>query len=213
MRSRLHQCRLGHFDQAHALAVKLSIGLTRTTRPQSSDFLLEVVTLLSLIKGRIPGARGEPKLTVASLQRRFLASLIDALVGILTMALVIGTGVLAFVLGRKRGIGGRFLRNATSSSPDISRRLSSPPSKLILNLITLVVSASYKQRRRSPGFRILGLRLVDVRTGGELSRHQEVIRATTRQAWRVVCRRLIPAPKPRVAPDHERLKLEIEVAR
>ncbi|MGH2833056.1 MAG: hypothetical protein ACRDK2_09800, partial [Solirubrobacteraceae bacterium] len=42
---------------------------------------------------------------------------------------------------------------------------------------------------------------------------QEVIRATTRQAWRVVCRRLIPAPKPRVAPDHERLKLEIEVAR
>ena len=161
----------------------------------------------------MPGRRHKPKLVVASLRRRFLASLIDALVGLLMMALVIGTGVLAFVLGRKPGVDGGLLRDVTSSSPDISRRLSSRPVTLMLNLITFAASAPYKQRQRSPGFRVLGLRLVNVQTGGELTHRQEIIRATTRQVWRVVCRRLVPAPKPQTSPDHERLKSEIEAAR
>lgn len=169
------------------------------------------MALPSLIKRRMPSAGHQPKLAVASLHRRFLASLIDALVGVFVAVSVIATGVLAFALGRKRGIDSKLLRDVGSSGPDVSRRLGSRPVKLALHLITFAVSASYKQRR-SPGFRLLGLQLVDARTGGELSRQQEVIRHITRQAWSLVCRQLISTPKVQASLDHERLKSEIQAA-
>jgi hypothetical protein len=156
--------------------------------------------------------RHEPKLAVASLRRRLLASLIDVLAGILTLVIVIGTAALAFALGRKRGVGGGLLGHLGSGGQDISRRLGSRPTKLMLEL-TALAAATFAKQRRSPGFRVLGLRLVDVRTGGELSRQQEIIRATTRQVWRALCRRLVPMPKPPASPEQEKLRSQMEAAR
>lgn len=167
---------------------------------------------LSLLKGWIPGVGHGPRLAVASLRRRFLASLIDALVAILALVLLIGTGVLALARARKQKPDRGLFRRLGALGPDISRTFESRTARLVLDLIALAASTLVKQRR-SPGFRVLGLRLVNARTGGEPSRQQKVIRASARQVWRTFCRRLIRMPKPRSAPEHERLRSEIEAAR
>jgi hypothetical protein len=66
---------------------------------------------------------------------------------------------------------------------------------------------------RSPGYRVLGLRRVDARSGGEVSRRQELIRTATRNAWRTVAKRVLPPAKVDHPLHREKLRSEMEAAR
>jgi hypothetical protein len=151
-------------------------------------------------------------LRVAPVRRRFAASLIDALVGIVALVLLVGTGVGIFRVARARPVNFKFLGGLVSGLPNASIRLQSRPVKLIVHIAMFAVSVRTRERR-SPGSRILGLRRVDARTGRDVSRTQEVIRSGARQGWRFLCRQLIRTPKARASPEWEKLKSDLEAAR
>jgi len=153
-----------------------------------------------------------PEFEVASLRRRFVASLFNALVGILALVLTIGAGAGVFTAMRRRGVSFGFLRGLSSGGTNIPVRLQSQPLKSILQIAAFSLPL-LRKKRRSPGFRLLGLWLVDARTGNSASRRQEIIRAAMRQTWQVLCRRLVPIPKTRASAEHEKLRSEIELAR
>jgi hypothetical protein len=155
--------------------------------------------------------RRQPKLEVAPLYRRVVASLIDVLVGILALVAMVGAGIGVFSVARKRRINFRLFRGLAAGSVNIRDYLQSRPVQFALRAVAFAGSILTKQRR-SPGSRILGLRRVDARTGAEVSRRQEMIRAGTRQAWRMLCQRLIPTPKPRQASEQEKLKSDMQAA-
>jgi uncharacterized RDD family membrane protein YckC len=151
-----------------------------------------------------------PKLEVASLRRRFVASLLDVLVGLLALVLTIGAGAGIVTVLRRRRVS--FLRGLVSGSANVPIRLQSQPLKAILRVAPFTVPLLAKERL-SPGFRILGLRRVDARTGESVSRRQRLIRAATRQTWQILCRRLVPVPKTQASAGHEELRSEIELAK
>ena len=119
-------------------------------------------------------------LRVAPIHRRLLASLIDAALGLLAGILVIGayTGIAA-MLGRKDAPGMRSLAKMTSS-----KRVS-----IVLRVCTFVLSVVLTGRR-GPGSRIVGTRLVDVRTGGPVSLRQATLRVGARRGWGLLIRQL-----------------------
>lgn len=161
--------------------------------------------------GRGPLRRRQPKLEAASSLRRFVASLIDVLVGILALVAMVGAGIGVFRVARKRRVNSRLFRGLAAGSAKIRDHCQSRRVQFVLRAVAFAGSILTKQRR-SPGSRILGLRRVDARTGAEVSRRQEMIRAGTRQAWRMLCQRLVRSPKPRHVSEQEKLKSEVQAA-
>ncbi|HST33706.1 MAG TPA: hypothetical protein VLJ80_09345 [Solirubrobacteraceae bacterium] len=176
-------------------------------------------------------------LRVAPLSRRFVALLINLVFGLVVLAAGMGMILALVSLWQRRSSdgqspgpaddGGVLLRVATGGDPPgvqttgatadargLATRLQSRPVKLGLRLLSFLLATCGKERR-GPGYRALGLRLADRRSGGELSPSQQIVRATTREIWRSVHRRLVPppAPAPGTAPDHAKLRAEIESAR
>jgi hypothetical protein len=149
---------------------------------------------------------------VASLRRRFAASLLNLLVGISTLLFLVAAGVGIFRVVRKRRVNLKPFRGLASHVARIPVKLQSGPAKRALPVIVFAASALTKERR-GVGFRLLGLRLVDARTGRDVSRRQELVRAGTHQAWRLLCRRLIPVRKAQVSATHEKMRSEIEADR
>jgi hypothetical protein len=149
---------------------------------------------------------------VASLRRRFAASLLNLLVGISTLLFVVAAGVGIFRVVRKRRVNLKPFRGLASHVARIPVKLQSGPAKRALPVIVFAASALTKERR-GVGFRLLGLRLVDARTGRDVSRRQELVRTGTHQAWRLLCRRLIPVRKAQVSATHEKMRSEIEADR
>ncbi len=156
--------------------------------------------------------RRRPKFEVASLRRRFAASLLNLLVGISALVSVVAAGVGIFRVGRKGRVNLKLIRGLASRSARIPAQLQSEPAKRVLPVVVFAASALRKERRGA-GFRLLGLRLVDARTGRDVSRGQELVRAGTRQAWRLLCRRLIPVRKAQASPTHKKIRSDVEFAR
>jgi hypothetical protein len=68
-------------------------------------------------------------------------------------------------------------------------------------------------RRRSPGARAVGIRLVDARTGGEPDPWQVLVRASTRWLWRYATEHLVPWPKVHSPCEDETFRSAVEEAR
>lgn len=176
-------------------------------------------------------------LRVAPLSRRFGALIINLAFVFAALAAGMGTIVALVSLWQRRSSeeqpsgpvngGGVLLHVATggdlpgeqaagaiTDARGIAARLRSRPVKLGLQLLSFLLAA-YGKERRGPGYRALDLRLADARSGGELSRRQQIVRAMTREIWRSTHRRLVPPPAPTsgTAPDHAKLRAEIESAR
>jgi hypothetical protein len=71
-------------------------------------------------------------------------------------------------------------------------RLRSRPAEVAFALVGLAVDVSHEGKTRGPGARVLGIRLVDARTGRRISRRQALIRAGSRRAWGFAITRLVP---------------------
>lgn len=119
-------------------------------------------------------------LPVAPIRRRLLASLIDLALALLGGILAIGavTGVIT-MRGRKDAPGVNSLTRLTSS-----KRVSNALRVFAFVLNVLLTG------RRGPGSRIVGIRLVDARTGGPVSLRQATLRAGSRQGWQLLVRGL-----------------------
>ncbi len=119
-------------------------------------------------------------LPIAPIRRRLLASLIDLALALIGGILAIGavTGVTT-LRGRKDAPGVSSLTRLTSS-----KRVS-----IALRVFAFVLNVLLTGRR-GPGSRIVGIRLVDARTGGPVSLRQATLRAGSRQGWQFLVRRL-----------------------
>jgi len=119
-------------------------------------------------------------LRVAPIHRRLLASLIDAALALLAGILAIGayTGIAA-MLGRKDAPGIRSLAKMTNSKR-VSIAL-----RVCMFLLSVLLTG-----RRGPGSRVVGIRLVDARTGGPVSLRQATLRVGARRGWELLVRRL-----------------------
>jgi hypothetical protein len=133
------------------------------------------------------------------MRRRFLASTLDALGAILALALAFG-GSYAVVsaLGRERELARAFPRAVAGSRVKLALRLWSS---------ALAVWLTWRQ---SPGFRFLGIRRVDVRTGSPASMRQAIVHVAARSAWRVLANRLTARLAPRTLPRPADLHSRIE---
>jgi hypothetical protein len=170
----------------------------------------------------------------ASLQRRFGASLVDAVLGIAVLAVTFGA---VFLFARRRSqssdeevpdaaeSGGGLLRaaglddstgaQAPTPRPDtheIAARLRARPAKLGLRLVSILLALRANERR-SPGYRVLDLRVADARSGGGPTRRQRITRTAIRQAWRATNRRLAPVPSSPAMPENEKMRAEVQSAR
>lgn len=168
------------------------------------------------------------ELRVASLQLRFAATLLNALTALGTLALPLGAGLLAL---KRRG--GRseqheterpgplrqvLIDDAEQMAPD--RPVASNPVldvmqsrsvKLGLELFAMA-TALRRRGRRGPGYRVLGLRLVDMSSGGELSRSQQLTRALAARLWQALLHWLLPDRRHAPAPEQQRLREEVAAA-
>lgn len=140
-------------------------------------------------------------LRVAPMRRRVLASMLNALVGILALALTLGGAyaVTSLIGGEEKLQRARPLKRVTGSVWG----------RLALQLCGFVLGVLLTGRQ-SPGSRIVGIRLVDARTGGPVSRRQAILRVGVRQAWQALTKRSIAPPvrhKPDEVPD---LRSEVE---
>ncbi|MBV9606052.1 MAG: RDD family protein [Solirubrobacterales bacterium] len=106
-------------------------------------------------------------LRIAPLRRRAVAAAIDVLVCLPPVAGVVGLGV--YLAYRFRG---RDEEGDMPRLPDPSRRW-----QVLLSLAT-IASAVRWRNTRGVGARVMGLRRVDVRTGGPVSVRSALIRAT-----------------------------------
>jgi uncharacterized RDD family membrane protein YckC len=119
-------------------------------------------------------------LPVAPIRRRLLASLIDLALALVGGILAVGavTGVITMRSG-KDAPGVNSLTRLTSS-----KRVSNALRVFAFVLNVLLTG------RRGPGSRIVGIRLVDARTGEPVSLRQATLRAGSRQGWQFLVRRL-----------------------
>jgi uncharacterized RDD family membrane protein YckC len=142
-------------------------------------------------------------LRVAPISRRLLASLIDVTLALLAAIIAIGayTGAAA-MLGSKEARGVRSLSKLTGSK---RVRITLRVCAFLLNVLLT--------GRRGPGSRIVGIRLVDARTGGPVSLTQATLRTGVRQGWELLAKRLttrLGKPEQLKQPD---LRSEIEALR
>lgn len=137
---------------------------------------------------------------VAPIRRRLLASLIDVTLALLAGILAIGayTGAAA-TLGSKDAPGVRSLPKLTSSK---RVRIALRVCAFLLNVLLT--------GRRGPGSRIIGIRLVDARTGGPVNLTQATLRTGSRQGLELLAKRLtIRLGKPEQL-KHRDMQSEIE---
>lgn len=174
---------------------------------------------------RLGGSRRRRKVRPATLRVRLAATVLDTVSGLAALALTVGAAILA--LGR---LGGRHSEpdgplHAVSEHPPaepvraerqakvqrsadaLAKRI-----KLAAQLLALL-SMLRRAERRSLGFRLLGLRLVDVRSGGEPTRRQRLVRTIARRLWQALHRRLLPVRTPSTTLDQEKMHAEIAAAR
>lgn len=117
---------------------------------------------------------------VAPVRHRVVVSLIDVTLALLAGILAIGAYAgAAAMLGRKEAPGIRSL-------PEITR---SKRARIALRVCAFVLNVLLTGRR-GPGSRIVGIRLVDARTGGPVSLRQAILRVGARQGWELMVRRL-----------------------
>lgn len=171
---------------------------------------------------------------VASLRERLLAALVNAAVVILGIGVVVGLGIGAAVAyTRARGdgdedeadededeyeedmspLGSRGDRDGSDDQDDQSRaiqhRTDEFPRSLLVRAALRGAGAGLaiaNRNRRSPGFRLVGLRRVDARTGGPISVRSVLIGVLFDQAWQAATR---PLFRSRV---HRRLDRMAELA-
>lgn len=168
------------------------------------------------------------ELRAASLQLRFAATLLNALTALGTLALPLGAGLLAL---KRRG--GRSEQHETERPGPLRQVLiddaeQMPPDrpaashplldvtqsrsvKLGLELFAMAM-ALRRRGRRGPGYRVLGLRLVDMSRGGELSRRQQLTRALAARLWQAMLHWLLADRRPAPAPEQQRLREEVAAA-
>lgn len=117
---------------------------------------------------------------VAPIGRRLLASLIDLALALLGGILAIG------------GITGVITMRSKKDAPGVSSMTRLTSSKRVSNALRVFafVLNVLLAGRRGPGSRIVGIRLVDARTGGPVSLGQATLRAGSRQGWQFLVRRL-----------------------
>lgn len=117
---------------------------------------------------------------VASIPRRLLASLIDLVLALVGGGLAIGAyagGVV--LLGKEETSGLRRLPELMQA-----RRV-----RIVLGVCTLTANVLLTGRR-GPGSRIVGIRLVDARTGGPVGLWRATVRVGARRSWSPLMRRL-----------------------
>jgi 60Kd inner membrane protein len=167
------------------------------------------------VTDRPPGHREpDPALQPASLRRRAAASLINTTVGLSGLASTVGLGALILNALDKLGYENRSLMRIASDPESITARLQSRPVKLGLRVLTLVPPLR-RIKRRSPGYALLGLRLVDARgarAGAAPTRRQTVVRNAAKRLWPVLCRQLLPMPK-LAAREHDQLRAELNAVK
>lgn len=111
-------------------------------------------------------------MVVASLPRRVLAGLIDAILFIgATAAAVTGAVLLAKVVPLERLSRRRRIRRIGSLGP----ALSTPRGRLGVNAISLMLGVKYRNSR-GPGSRLLGLRLVELASGESVGVRASLVR-------------------------------------
>jgi hypothetical protein len=162
----------------------------------------------------------------ATLQLRLAATAIDAASAVAAIALTIGAGVLALrrLDNRHSEPDGplHVISDAPSAEPmpagrwsngeRLAEGLQTWPVKLGLQLLALAL-ALRRGERRSVGFRLLGLRLVDACSGDEPTRGQRLVRALTHRLWQALHQRLLPLRAPAAPLDQEKMRSEVAAAR
>jgi hypothetical protein len=128
------------------------------------------------------------------------------------LALAGDAGVLAFLVLRNRSLPRRVSRRLAPDWGVINTKLQSRSAKLTRKLIRIALLLATGERR-GLGFRVVGLRLVDGRTGRPPSRKQMAVRAGTRQLWFALCGRLAPAPNQPIPPARESHEAAVNAAR
>lgn len=106
---------------------------------------------------------------------------------------------------------GRIARVATGFRRRLLGLLQSTRGQRALNAVAAMLALRHRERR-SPGFRILGLRRVDVSTGDPPRREQELVRNVTRSSWQAFCRQALPPKKQRLAAN-DHLQAQLRIAR
>jgi hypothetical protein len=172
--------------------------------------------------------RGRSELRLAPLRLRFVASLINLLIGVAVLALAIGAGAGMYFIARRTRLQRLWpvitdrKRPWTVRPPDrddfreraspLVAKAQSGPVRLALGVLSFL-AAVRRDGRPSVGARVVGIRLVDARTGGKPDRWQALVRVGTRQAWRAATTGLIQRPKVRSPYEDETSRSDVEAAR
>lgn len=173
--------------------------------------------------GRSPRRR---KLRPASLQLRLAATAINTVSALGALALTIAAGVLAYRLFAKRRSEPDGPLHAVFDDPSaepvragrqldwqrFAEALQTRPVKFGLQVLALAATLR-RRERRSLGSRLLGLRLVDARSGGEPTSRQRLVRAVARRSWQALHQRLLPVRTPQAPLDQEKVRSEMAAAR
>jgi len=157
-----------------------------------------------------------------------MATLINLLVGILALVLVgaVGTGTYRTVRRRRhdtrnaRPLAATQNRSAVGAGSNargrrwkrLGAQVRSPSVKRALALLSFLIGVLH-EGSRGPGYRAVGLRLVDAQTGGKVTLSQKVIRVGSRRAWGVATSCLFPMPKARPLANNEELQSQLKDAR
>jgi hypothetical protein len=171
------------------------------------------------MRGRFPfhgfGAalRRRAGVQLAPLRLRFLAALINTAIALAALGLTLGAWVLVAgrVLDRRSPRRGRP-RSEAGDARALAARLQATRTQLVFRLVGLGVTL-VATGHRSPGFRGLGLRRVDARSGREVTRRQELVSNATRDAWRIMTNRLFAAANVQDSLDRQKMHSEMEAAR
>jgi uncharacterized RDD family membrane protein YckC len=172
--------------------------------------------------------RRRSELRVAPLRLRFVASLINLLIGVGVLALAIGTAAGTYFIARRTRLkrlwpvvtDRKRPKTVRPSDRDDFRERASPlvaktqsrPVRLALYVFSFL-TAVRRDRRPSVGARAVGIRVVDARTGREPYGWQTLVRVGTRQAWRAAATHLIPWPKAHSPYEDETFRSDVEEAR
>jgi RDD family len=188
-----------------------------------SHALRQTVRVASIPRLRL--STGRRKLRPAPLKARFAAALINKVSALGALALILAAGVFAYSRLRKRHVKRAGPLRAIVDDLDAepaqaerwpnAQRIAETAQKWQVKLALELISIGLPLRRterRSLGFRLLGLRLVDARSGGEPTRRQRLVREILRRLWGAVHRRLLPVKTPAVPAEKEQLQAEIAAA-
>jgi hypothetical protein len=160
------------------------------------------------------------------LQLRLAATAINTVAALGALALTIAAGVLAYGRFAKRRSEPDGPLHAISDDPGaepvragrqfdwqrFAEALQTRPVKLGLQVLALAATLR-RHERRSLGFCLLGLRLVDAHSGGELAPRQRLARAIARRLWQALHQWLLPVRTPQPPLDQEKVRSEMAAAR